>query len=392
MPRYLELTLRDPVIVRDGRPFSLGQRMRSLDWPYPSVLAGSLRSLLGKQREGGTFTEDTVRELKAVEVAGPLPARRGVLYFPPPKDMVVRGNDGSRTPFVLRPQGVGEGEEEGVDFPVKGLQPVLPTRTPEREFKPAPTPAFWSLGKMQEWLTMVDPPEGWEATPAPGKGGCGYLDAPKQDDRTHVKIEPETGAHDEGMLFRTVGLALDREVTLSARVEAVIGFGRALTDLSGLHPFGGERRLVHWHSTPDTPQGWSCPTAVVKALTGACHLRMVLATPALFDGGWKPGWLGDGLTGRPPVEGAPELTLVGVCIDRWRPISGWSLERGKVGPKAIKRLVPAGGVYFCTTTDPLAADTVRRMWLQSVCDCGQDRRDGFGLAVWGIWEPTKGEE
>ena len=46
-PCWLSLTPRDPVVARDGRPFSSGLRMKSLDWLYPSVLAGSLRTLLG---------------------------------------------------------------------------------------------------------------------------------------------------------------------------------------------------------------------------------------------------------------------------------------------------------------------------------------------------------
>ena len=29
---------------------------------------------------------------------------------------------------------------------------------------------------------------------------------------------------------------------------------------------------------------------------------------------------------------------------------------------------------------------VRDLWLRSVCDERQDRLDGFGLALWGIWD------
>jgi CRISPR-associated protein Cmr3 len=45
--RSILITPLDPVIARDGRPFNAGTRMKGLDWPYPSVLAGSLRTLLG---------------------------------------------------------------------------------------------------------------------------------------------------------------------------------------------------------------------------------------------------------------------------------------------------------------------------------------------------------
>lgn len=95
-----------------------------------------------------------------------------------------------------------------------------------------------------------------------------------------------------------------------------------------------------------------------------------------------PGWLdARTLKGKPPGADV-ELTLVGVGIQRWSAVSGWSLAEPR-GPKPVKRLVPAGGVYFFETGDdrePLAA-----RWLEPVSDDAQDRNDGFGLAAWGIW-------
>ncbi len=45
MTTTLDITCRDPIVARDGRPFGRGQstRMRSLTWPTPSLVAGSLR-------------------------------------------------------------------------------------------------------------------------------------------------------------------------------------------------------------------------------------------------------------------------------------------------------------------------------------------------------------
>jgi len=79
----------------------------------------------------------------------------------------------------------------------------------------------------------------------------------------------------------------------------------------------------------------------------------VLATPAIFRHGWRPAWLDkDKLEGSPPGS-TVQLKLVGVCIPRWRAVSGWSLQpqddpdqpgkKIKPGPKPNKRLAPAGG-------------------------------------------------
>ena len=54
------------------------------------------------------------------------------------------------------------------------------------------------------------------------------------------------------------------------------------------------------------------------------------------------------------------------------------------GPKPVKRMVPAGGVYFFEVIHGTASDLAHR-WLLSVSDGDQDRRDGFGLAAWGTW-------
>jgi CRISPR-associated protein Cmr3 len=113
---------------------------------------------------------------------------------------------------------------------------------------------------------------------------------------------------------------------------------------------------------------------------------MVLATPTVFRDGWKPGWLDDALVGSPPGADA-RLRLMGVSIARWRAVSGWSLAElpGRPrGPKPVKRMVPAGGVYFFEIVDGKVSGLADR-WLEPVSDDEQDRRDGFGLAAWGIW-------
>jgi len=129
-------------------------------------------------------------------------------------------------------------------------------------------------------------------------------------------------------------------------------------------------------------------------MAGKKKVRMVLATPAIFFDGWKPGWLNGW-----PEDKVPDfwpddlkLKLISACIDRWKPISGWSLEKGSRGPKEIRRLVPAGSVYFFEVLSGKAEDLVKSLWLRSVCDKDQDRRDGFGLAVWGLWDYADREE
>ncbi len=416
---YLAVTPHDPIIARDGRPFGKDQgiRMRSLDWPYPSVMAGALRTMLGKMNGG--FSDENVKELLDIKVAGPLPMKDTQLYLPIPKDFLAKKTDEKIIAIPLRPATMRNGED--CDLPRGGLLPTMLPNAVNEDFKPEKMPAFWSMSKMTAWLANPsgsdfhlcsdlktkkeeDDKDGEECK----KDDFDFLDTPKKDERVHTGIKRETGAAEDGLLFMSVGLDLATRcqgngIRLAAKVEAVGIFEKLIGELDEIHPFGGERRLVQWSRTEE-PTGWSCPGEIPLKLTesDSGNIRMVLATPAIFSKGWLPGWLelkrledgSDVLEGTPP--GAPDsqkLRLISACVDRWRPISGWSAETKSRGPKAIRRLVPAGSVYFFKAHNGIEASALAKShWLRSVCDDLQDRKDGFGLVVWGIWEESKNEE
>src|SRR5579885_1453175 len=397
MTTMLHITCRDPIVARDGRPFGdrQGNRMRSLDWPLPSVLAGSLRTALGKSA-GRNFSTQDAQELLQVEVAGPFPRVNEQLFLPAPEDCIVHPKRG---PLRATPWSQEKG---GCDWPKAGLLPVGLTQ-PSEDFKPAEKPAWWPLNRYAEWLVGKD------------IAFDDFLCSAEKEERTHVKIDPSAGAAEETQLFTTAALALSHlpryrteteregsadpkkacrketsltrfvEITLSARVRADGWCSETVAKFDMLHPLGGERRLAHWKAIAEVA-AWQCPPKLRAALAQAQRVRMVLATPAIFREGWKPGWLDEALVGSPPGTGVA-MRLVGVSIQRWKAVSGWSLAElpGQPGgPKPVKRMVPAGGVYFFEIIGGSAADLADR-WLEPVSDDEQDRRDGFGLAAWGVW-------
>jgi CRISPR-associated protein Cmr3 len=385
MTTMLEITCRDPIVSRDGRPFGAGQgnRMRSLDWLLPSVLAGSVRTTLGKSANRD-FSVGTALDLLQVEVAGPFPHADGQMYFPAPQDCVVR----ERVALRAAPQPIGQG---GCDWPAMDLQPVGLTKAQApSDFKPEEAPAWWPEDRFAAWLAGEDI-----------AFDDRFLRAPKIEDRTHVRLDPDAGAAEDSQLFTTAALALTHlprhtpadgthmsrfaAIALTVRIRAEAWCGEAAAKLDTLHPLGGERRLAHCKAAPKMGE-WNCPQKVRDALAAAPRARMALTTPAIFRHGWKPGWLNDALIGTPPGANIA-LRLVGVSIQRWRAVSGWSLAElpGQPrGPKPVKRLVPAGGVYFFEIAEGEARHLADR-WLEPVSDDEQDRRDGFGLAVWGTW-------
>jgi CRISPR-associated protein Cmr3 len=402
----IRIECRDPIQSRDGRPFGnpYGDRAEPPGWPLPSIVVGSLRGAIAKAA-GRPFTDDVQRDLLGIAFAGPFPASDRSLYLPAPADCVRERETGKIHAVIPQPMP----KNAGCDWPADGLRPVMLTgeQAPE-EFKPGHVPAWWPFDRMKAWL-LGQRPDQFDET---------FLESPRirVDDRT--PIEPGSGLAEESLLFSMATLPLShlerhgsgdpaskqppklQQITLAGRIESEGWTAEAAAKLDRLHPLGGKSRLAHWkfeeESARRSGQGkspWACPGDIAAALRGAGKIRMILATPAIFQDGWKPGWLrpgGGSLVGTPPGTNV-RLRLVGTCTRRWGAVAGWSLMGKSRGPKPLKRMVPAGGVYFFERDGGGDPETLAECWLQPVSDNDQDRRDGFGLALWGTWnEQTTG--
>ncbi|MCI5151171.1 MAG: hypothetical protein D3916_17615, partial [Candidatus Electrothrix sp. MAN1_4] len=114
----------------------------------------------------------------------------------------------------------------------------------------------------------------------------------------------------------------------------------------------------------------------------------------------RPGWIeetSDGLIGSPPCCPKIKLQLKAFISLRWEAVSGWDLVRNpqnkgkdtaeKKGPgaaRAVRRMVPAGAVYWFEVM--AGHEHLPELWLQPISDDEQDRNDGYGLALPGIWK------
>jgi len=132
--------------------------MRSLNWPYPSVLAGSLRTILGKRAQCD-FTENDIDNLKQIEISGPFPMVNDKPFFPAPKDLQVLKSDdkhdSKKTLITLRPSQFDAGEGNNLS---QTMQPVLLTRNTGIDGKPVELPAFWSRDTLNRWLCSTSWP------------------------------------------------------------------------------------------------------------------------------------------------------------------------------------------------------------------------------------------
>jgi CRISPR-associated protein Cmr3 len=292
--------------------------------------------------------------------------------------------------MILRPWKSDLPEGAGCDLP-GGMRPLKVTH----EEKPEKGYHWWSKADLLDWLR-----DEWADARTPCK-----IEGPETDIRTHLEVDAQKGAAQEGMLFTTQMVAFERhthrqkgdveagkvEWSLLCRVE----INDAAASLDGPGPLGGENRLASIEELACIK--WpTCPDELKKKLAGAPRVRMILATPAIFGRGWMPQWL-DKTTkeGAPPgLQGKIRLKLVSAAVPRHQAVSGWEMENRR--PKPVRWMAPAGSVYFFEVMeDGDAAILAEEGWLAPVSDdeetsephrpVSKNRDDGFGLALWGVW-------
>ena len=372
---------RDPVIFRDGRPFTAapGARATTLPFPFPSTVSGAVRTLAGLNKDTGYFDTNRVDDLQKKQVRGPLLAELAAkdqvkrLLVPAPADALILKQEGkpeSARRLWLRPVRLPDNFKTNFrDFPY-----LVAPRKPTKAKTHRNTPAFWYWEDFEAWL--LQPQDEQEI---PNIRAWGLQELPR-DHRVHVRLASETQTADPGGLFVTSGLEFVRlpageNTPLSQATE----YGLLLdTEAEPAFPIGflgGERRIARWHASNTAFP--SCPKALREQIIKHKACRLVLLTPALFEQGYFPTWV---LT-----QAGVQAEIQAAAVRRYRTVSGWDHQQEK--PKANRRLAPAGSVYYLKLQgDPDAIRTfVDAVWMQNISDDEQARRDGFGLAVLGTW-------
>lgn len=427
MKRRLQIQPLDSIMVRDGRPFNNtpGVRAHTLGDITPSVLAGTVRTMLAKRRQAYNGSSSPIDYFSKLPVFGPLYRWQGSLYYPMPQDAELYEENGKIGLHKVMPVNPDSFKGDGQGFYGIGADGRLEDKLwlplgAGKHKAVQNAPAYVSADWMQRWLSeslteaqvaaqinkwreevkaqAQKPPFYIEdAHVAPHEAPL-FLPAFHRQERTHTAIDAERHAAKEKYLYSTESLVFPDGLTLEAEVDLPAGELGWTGELSELHTMGGERRLAHFSGAAEPPSQqvlWGCPDEIKKSLEGVGYIRMVLATPAFFRKGWQPGWLNEYLESQPLWDTGVKLRLLWACIPRWQPVSGWSYSQQRKGfnEKAIRRLVPAGSVYFFRVLEGNASCLAETCWLQSVSDANRrkgafDKEDGYGLALWGKWEPV----
>ena len=358
-----------PLVIRSGRPFDGQAGADEARFPPPSTLAGALRTAHAE-----TAGLPLSSELAKIPVAGPLAVRLGEvpkLLVPKPADALYFWSEDRSAVRLVRaaPRKLADGE--GCDLPSDDLLPVQLTEPITG--KPAPGPRWWAFDDLLKWRSTVLAAPTFEAV---SNNGWSPL---TEEIRTHVAIKRKSQAAESGKLFQTAGLVFD----LAARdgqpfPEGRIGIvGRIAGKINaGVITLGGERRLSSIAAAPADlwpPMPRNLPAEIRKA----GGLSLTLLTPALFNTGWRPPEL-------------PGLRLRAAALERWQAHSGWNLAADKHleanRPRAGRKLVPAGAVYWYALLPDISDEKLAAFWLAPLGDCEQDCRDGFGLVLPQPWQ------
>lgn len=379
----------EPVDVwsfRDGRPFEAGESFAAgtLFPPAPRTTLGALRTALLRRScpqperyagRGGNVPcprcgDGPCAAVAEVGEAGgeapfavgpPLVASRqpagGVeLWWRVPADLVGLAAEADQERVesaLLRPQSFDA--EVSCSAP---LPPVLPGR-PGR-IQPWPRP-YLSTAELAQSLAGKAP--SWPSVEALGARPEPLVAEP----RVGVGIDPARRSVREGQLYVRDTVRLADGYGLAVRTSHDLELAGEVLRLGG----DGRMALLHRVTPARLPEPPENP---------GIRIKVVLASPCLLSGGWRPGWLDEDGSGELPGTGV-RLRLVGAALAPPVRLGGWDLARQR--PRALERLAGAGSVYFfeVITGDP--AGVVEELHGKSFSDDETMARAGFGLAFVG---------
>lgn len=361
-----------------GDPGSFGE---ALIPPWPSVAAGAIRSALLAHRG-----YDPARFARG-EIAGDAelgaPARPGTLAITC-FQLARRSADGAVEPLYGFPAdlsitgdavGSGAGRTGGDDghCEVRRLRPHKPpvgvrTSAATRHLAVLAEPRR-SKPLAGHWLTS----SGWRHYLDGGAIAPEHVvktdDLWRLDTRIGIALDPVKRRASTGALFTSQGIVFRKREhggnsAGGAGAGHDVGFlagvaGAALPDAMTLR-LGGDGRAA----VAEQEKAVRAPDVDYARIAEAGRCRLILTTPGLFEGGWRPtGVTGAGRELRFDLHGV-QARVVCAAVPRSEVVSGFDLAERR--PKPAQRAAPAGAVYWLDDLDATAAAlrklAVRGLW------------------------------
>lgn len=392
----------DTLFCRDQRPLAAGHSFgRGANWPLPTVLHSAIRTALlrqspeglpqrkreaGHERRGVKRGEMITDKFQWLNLRGPFPVdEQGMMYFPIPRDLVPAG-DGKVDYLRIIPNA---GTTNNLPAPLTHLAAsfAAPSKDPLADWVSA---AFYRAYLAGDSLNRPVKPELWDS-----------------EHRIGVAIDPDTHTAAESKLYAAEHLRLRDGVKLRFAISEDPHQKEHADIAEKILQLGGEQRFG---KVTVADSAWKLPEITV---TGKL-IKWVLLTPAIFIGGWLPGWI-DENTGEVKlrvVNGSrakrrherdhtaswkydPEkygdqpiaAKLVAAVVGKPQVIGGWD-----DAPKPTHLAVPSGSIYYFEagvegqSEEEKGAEAKKLVKvLQGRCKSDFFGEKGLGLGICGTW-------
>lgn len=373
---------RDPLIFRNGKPFTAapGSRAETLPMPFPGTISGAVRTKAWTNSATGVFDKSRIND--PYNTRGPLLVELDTAdniidwFFPPPADTVFfETADKCKKEadlFDLKPmpqqKAVLLDSKDMVLCGFSDKKPQKPFRSP---------PSFWNWSTLIQWLEKPVSQMNVDLESI----GISHLPV---EHRIHVAMVNALQSAKEGALFQTSGVEFDYQTGQNSPLQKTRRFGLvAISDLDlhggGLGFMGGEKRIVDWTPLQGELPFESCPKNIRDEIENSGFCRLLLITPAYFGGKNRP----------QKILANLGVEIIAIINNRFQTVSGWDYQTKK--PKPTKHLVPAGSVFFLKLSDDLQKRNqfIDQVWGKNIGDDPQMCSDGYGLSLLGTWDGKK---
>lgn len=389
MADQLFLEPLDVLYLRGNKLFGdAGGHGEALMPPWPSVAAGAIRSriLADHGVDLQAFARNQPSDNPTVQAVLGTPAEPGsfrIRWF-----TLGRRIGDACEPLMPWPADLSMGEDNALRRlqPIRlptGLfcskvTPLLPVLAQEKQSK-ARSGLWLNRSGIGEYLTgrlpslehIVPAGELWRIDP-----------------RLGIALDAGTRSAAQGMIYTAETVALHRRGKDAGTDREMFdtGFFVAVEGADGLLPREGLVRLGG--------DGRGCSVSAVnvdlpepdwQSISETGRLKLVLASPGLFEGGWRLPGLMD--VDRWQGPDACSARLAAACVSRSQVISGWDLATWS--PKPALRAVPAGSVYwfdgFNGDVNALRKLAEQGFWALSAYPDRQRKAEGFNNVMVAAW-------
>lgn len=294
----------DVLYLRGNKLFAdAGAHGEAIMPPWPSLAAGAIRSRL--MAEGASL--EALADFRLTQFG--LARHHGndaiECLCPLPADVIVSDEMALGDATYLRPSTPPMGIASSHALP---KLPTLQTAKPGK-----PVSGLWLSGEgVTAWLA---------GQPLKAKHFLRSGELWQTDPRLGIALDPVTRSAAKGKIYTTETIALKKGIGFFAAYEGIAN----MLPAESLVRLGGDGRgaVVRAVTPPPTAADW-------MRIEKEGRFRLMLTTPGLFSGGWRP-------------DGVP-ATLVAASVSRAETISGWDLITNK--PKPAQRIAPTGSVYW----------------------------------------------